>query len=79
MSRACGPGQAASWNPQKHARAPRPYRPPPSIGAGLAAIAMALTQVLTPGPPLADYESASGLAREGLTLVLLLSASPPFS
>jgi peptidoglycan/LPS O-acetylase OafA/YrhL len=42
------------------------------IGAGLSAIAMALTQVLTPGPPTADYESASGLAREGLTLVLLL-------
>jgi hypothetical protein len=42
------------------------------IGAGLAAITMALTQVLTPGPPLADYESVSGLAREGLTLVLLL-------
>jgi hypothetical protein len=42
------------------------------IGAGLSAIAMALTQVLTPGPPTADYESVSGLAREGLTLVLLL-------
>jgi hypothetical protein len=42
------------------------------IGAGLSAIAMALTQVLTPGPPTADYESLSGLAREGLTLALLL-------
>jgi hypothetical protein len=42
------------------------------IGAGLSAIAMALTQVLTPGPPTADYESASGLAREGLTLTLLV-------
>jgi hypothetical protein len=42
------------------------------IGAGLSAIAMALTQVLTPGPPTADYESASGVAREALTLVLLL-------
>jgi hypothetical protein len=33
---------------------------------------MALTQVLTPGPPAADYETASGLAREALMLALLL-------
>jgi hypothetical protein len=51
---------------------PSPLQTAVVIGAGLSAIAMALTQVLTPGPPTADYESASGLAREGLTLVLLL-------
>jgi hypothetical protein len=57
---------------------PTEARPRPSslqtaavIGAGLSAIAMALTQVLTPGPPTADYEALSGLAREGLTLTLL--------
>ena len=42
------------------------------IGAGLSAIAMALTQVLTPGPPTADYETLAGFAREGLTLALLV-------
>jgi hypothetical protein len=42
------------------------------IGAGLAAITMALTLVLTPGPPAADYETASGLAHEALTLLYLV-------
>jgi hypothetical protein len=42
------------------------------IGAGVTAIAMALTQVLTPGPPAADYGSVAGLAREGLMLAFLL-------
>jgi hypothetical protein len=42
------------------------------IGAGLAAITMALTLVLTPGPPTADYETASGLAHEALTLLYLI-------
>ena len=44
------------------------------IAAGLAAIAMALTLVLTPGAPTADYETASGLAREALMLVYLFTS-----
>ncbi len=41
------------------------------LAAGLAAIAMALTLVLTPGPPTADYETAAGLAHEALMLLYL--------
>lgn len=41
------------------------------IAAGLAAITMALTLVLTPGSPTADYETASGLAHEALMLLYL--------
>jgi hypothetical protein len=41
------------------------------IAAGLAAITMALTLVLTPGSPAADYETAAGLAHEALTLLYL--------
>lgn len=42
------------------------------IGAGLAAVTMALTLVLTPGPPTADYGTLSGLAHEALTLLYLV-------
>jgi hypothetical protein len=42
-----------------------------AIAAGLAAITMAFTLVLTPGSPTADYETAAGLAHEALTLLYL--------
>ena len=52
---------------------PRSLQTAAAIGAGLSAIAMALTQVLTPGPPTGGLrDRLSGLAREGLTLALLL-------
>lgn len=66
------PGQCVSMEPIDARPRPTAQQVAAPIGAGISAIAMALTQVLTPGPPTADYETLSGVAREGLTLALLV-------
>ena len=65
------PGQSVSMEPAEARPRPSSLQTAAPIGAGISAIAMALTQVLTPGPPTADYETLSGIAREGLMLTLL--------
>ncbi|WP_189317002.1 hypothetical protein [Streptomyces brasiliensis] len=46
----------------------------PSIGAGVAAIGMALYQVLTPGAPQATFGSALDFLRDGLFLLYLVAS-----
>jgi hypothetical protein len=46
----------------------------PLIAAGVAAIGMALYQVLTPGEPTASYDSALDFLREGLFLLYLVAS-----
>jgi len=65
------PGQSVSMEPTEARPRPSSLQTAAPIGAGISAIAMALTQVLTPGPPAADYETLSGIAREGLMLAFL--------
>lgn len=48
---------------------------PVSAGAaGVAAVAMAIYQVATPGPPAATYDSLGDFVREGVTLAYLLAS-----